>query len=300
MRAQGCREQEALAKCVIQFDDFTPTDLSSNAFAPSHHTCTNSCVDACVREALEAAASGPQGPLSSICLVGGVDVSFDSLGRSSVAGLVVLSFPDLRVVWEGFKHVDLRVPYRAGFLAFREVEPFRALLRRCESAGYRPDVTLVDGNGVLHARRCGSATHLGEPQPASGQRRAVMINGQEPHTAASVAQGWSRLAPRSAWPRTCCARVASPSAPSWMRLGHVATTPPLPPSTAWRASASSLTPGRSSGRPCGVSRDPGAPCTSQLGTGCPFVPRWASSPSAACTLASRSRSDRRTCAQGRT
>lgn len=35
--------------------------------------------------------------------------------QRSVAGLVVLKYPDLsHIVWEGFEEVDLRIPYKAG------------------------------------------------------------------------------------------------------------------------------------------------------------------------------------------
>nr|XP_035923292.1 endonuclease V isoform X1 [Halichoerus grypus] len=61
---------------------------------------------------------------SGLQRVGGVDVSFvkgDSV--SACASLVVLSYPELEVVYEDCCMVSLTAPYVSGFLAFREV-PF--------------------------------------------------------------------------------------------------------------------------------------------------------------------------------
>ncbi|KAF5914970.1 hypothetical protein HPG69_011163 [Diceros bicornis minor] len=87
---------------------------------------------------------------SGLQRVGGVDVSFvkgDSV--SACASLVVLSYPELEVVYEDCRMVSLTAPYVSGFLAFREV-PFLV-----------DAVLLVDGNGVLHHQGFGVACHLG-------------------------------------------------------------------------------------------------------------------------------------------
>ncbi|KAG2492033.1 hypothetical protein HYH03_009762 [Edaphochlamys debaryana] len=78
-----------------------------------------------------------------------------------MAALVVLSFPDLRVLYEDYEPVDLSIPYLPGFLGFREAAAYAALLRRAEASPHRPQVLLVDGCGVLHPRACGSACQVG-------------------------------------------------------------------------------------------------------------------------------------------
>ncbi|XP_027626544.1 endonuclease V [Tupaia chinensis] len=101
---------------------------------------------------------------SGLQRVGGVDLSFvrgDSV--SACASLVVLSYPELQVLYEESRMVSLTAPYVAGFLAFREV-PFLvdAVQRlRDKEPGLMPQVLLVDGNGVLHHRGFGVACHLG-------------------------------------------------------------------------------------------------------------------------------------------
>ncbi|KAL6048400.1 Endonuclease V [Balamuthia mandrillaris] len=100
-------------------------------------------------------------PLS---LVGGVDISFikdDPV--NACASLVVLSYPQLKVVYKDFQMVELRQPYIAGFLAFREVPhlvPLFDKLRRT-SPELVPQLVFVDGNGILHPRGFGLACHLG-------------------------------------------------------------------------------------------------------------------------------------------
>ncbi|KAG6936869.1 endonuclease V [Chelydra serpentina] len=96
--------------------------------------------------------------------VGGVDLSYVK-GNDTVAcaSLVVLSYPDLEVLYEDCRRVTVSAPYVAGYLAFREapflVEAAQRLQER--EPRLRPQVLLVDGNGVLHHRGFGVACHLG-------------------------------------------------------------------------------------------------------------------------------------------
>ncbi|XP_045428260.1 endonuclease V isoform X12 [Pipistrellus kuhlii] len=96
--------------------------------------------------------------------VGGVDVSFvkgDSV--RACASLVVLSYPELEVLYEDSRLVHLTAPYLSGFLAFREAPFLADAVRRLreEAPSLAPQVLLVDGNGVLHPRGFGVACHLG-------------------------------------------------------------------------------------------------------------------------------------------
>lgn len=97
--------------------------------------------------------------------IGGLDISFETTDPSTrgVACLVVLSYEDLKVVYESFEQVDMQYPYLSGFLAFREVSSYQILIERVrrESPHFAPDVVLVDGSGVLHPNGFGFASHLG-------------------------------------------------------------------------------------------------------------------------------------------
>ena len=55
------------------------------------------------------------------------------------------------------------MPYIPGFLAYREVEPIVDLIQN--QIKLNPEITpnfiMVDGNGMLHARKFGLACHVG-------------------------------------------------------------------------------------------------------------------------------------------
>ncbi|XP_040892233.1 endonuclease V-like isoform X1 [Toxotes jaculatrix] len=97
--------------------------------------------------------------------VGGVDLSFikgDDI--NACAQLVVLSYPDLEVLYEDSQMVALTAPYIAGFLAFRETPFLLEALQRLQRnwPGLLPQqVVFVDGNGLFHYREFGLACHLG-------------------------------------------------------------------------------------------------------------------------------------------
>lgn len=53
---------------------------------------------------------------------------------------------------------EAHFPYVSGLLAFREVP---ALLQAWEQLSLKPDVLVLDGQGIAHPRRMGIATHFG-------------------------------------------------------------------------------------------------------------------------------------------
>jgi deoxyinosine 3'endonuclease (endonuclease V) len=99
--------------------------------------------------------------------IGGVDISFNTMNpynkNDAVASLIVLSFPEMKVVYEAYHRVTMNQPYIAGFLGFREVPHLEGLLQdlKKEKPHLYPDIVLVDGNGILHMRGFGHACHLG-------------------------------------------------------------------------------------------------------------------------------------------
>lgn len=109
--------------------------------------------------------------------VGGVDLSFfpsktpptaNTYLQQAVAAFVILSFPDLQVVHESFQKVKLDAPYIPSYLAFREVPPLLDLIQQelpkfwnKQTTSPHPIPIMVDGNGILHPRCFGLASHLG-------------------------------------------------------------------------------------------------------------------------------------------
>ena len=97
--------------------------------------------------------------------IGGVDISFDKYNKNiGISGLVVCDAQnDFEIVYDDYKFVKIKEPYIPSFLAFREVKPYVELINKLKEKkpNYVPQVILVDGNGILHTRGFGIASHLG-------------------------------------------------------------------------------------------------------------------------------------------
>ncbi len=90
--------------------------------------------------------------------IAGVDISVKKAQGVATGAVVVLSYPELRVVETKVAQGRLDFPYIPGLLSFRE-SPLT--LAACEGLSITPDLILVDGQGVAHPRRFGLASHLG-------------------------------------------------------------------------------------------------------------------------------------------
>lgn len=98
-------------------------------------------------------------------LAGGVDVSYAS-GRAvaPVAGVAAYALVDVEsgeLEWSMTLRRPVCFPYIPNFLSFRELPLLLELLDEVREQGKLADVVFVDGNGILHERRAGIASHLG-------------------------------------------------------------------------------------------------------------------------------------------
>ncbi|MGD9855416.1 MAG: endonuclease V [Planctomycetaceae bacterium] len=92
--------------------------------------------------------------------VGGVDVSYISR-TEAVASFVLVDVASLELVWSTSVRAAVTFPYLSGYLSFRELPILLKLFGQVCAAKKLPDVTFVDGNGILHPRRAGSASCFG-------------------------------------------------------------------------------------------------------------------------------------------
>lgn len=91
-------------------------------------------------------------------------MSFSKEDPSIACGcIVVLDLQTLQIVYEDYSLLRLQVPYVPGFLAFREAPVLLLLLDNMKKRAnhFYPQVLMVDGNGLLHPRGFGLASHIG-------------------------------------------------------------------------------------------------------------------------------------------
>lgn len=95
--------------------------------------------------------------IQSLKFVAGVDVSVNRLNEAAAA-VVLISYPDLKIVEKYLVKGKVDFPYVPGLLSFREIP---LTLKACEKLTLDPDLIMVDGQGIAHPRRMGLASHLG-------------------------------------------------------------------------------------------------------------------------------------------
>ena len=97
-------------------------------------------------------------PLAEVRTVGGADVSYDLGGKWLYGAVVVTRAGTEEVVERSGVVTEARFPYVPGLFSFREAP---ALIPAYEALGERPDVLLLDGQGIAHPRGIGLASHVG-------------------------------------------------------------------------------------------------------------------------------------------
>ena len=122
--------------------------------------------------------------------IAGVDISTGKREGMATAAVVVLNYPELRLVETKVTQGRLELPYIPGLLSFRE-SPLT--LAACQKLTITPDLILVDGQGIAHPRRIGLASHLGLflNTPTIGCAKSLLcgtyeVPGEEPGSYAEV------------------------------------------------------------------------------------------------------------------
>ena len=91
-----------------------------------------------------------------ITTVAGADVA--QRGEYLFACIGLFSFPALVLLGDSFARLRATMPYVPGFLSYRELP---VLVKAYKRLNVKPNVLLVDGQGIAHPRGLGLAAHLG-------------------------------------------------------------------------------------------------------------------------------------------
>ena len=90
--------------------------------------------------------------------IAGVDCAFLEAGEKILAGAVLCDATSMAVLSEVHVVQPCRFPYVPGLLSFREAPAVIATVRKLPE---RPDLLMVDGQGLAHPRGVGLACHVG-------------------------------------------------------------------------------------------------------------------------------------------
>jgi deoxyribonuclease V len=106
--------------------------------------------------------------------IAGADISFNKFSETVYAGIVVLSFPGLQIIDSVGIRSIAKFPYVPGLLSFREAP---SLLEAWAKLETRPDVLMLDGQGIAHPRRFGIACHMGIllDLPTIGCAKSILV-----------------------------------------------------------------------------------------------------------------------------
>ena len=101
--------------------------------------------------------------IKKVKFIAGVDTTYG--GESELIGcaaLVVFRKDNFALCYHEYYYGDFPIPYCPSYLNRREGNIYLKLFRELEQSNEtKPDVLLVDGNGIIHTRGCGLATYLG-------------------------------------------------------------------------------------------------------------------------------------------
>lgn len=88
--------------------------------------------------------------------IAGADQAF--YGKNIISCIVVLEYPEMKLIETVFAEKEINFPYIPGFLAFREAPTIIEAYKKLDK---KPDILLVDGHGIAHPRGIGIASHVG-------------------------------------------------------------------------------------------------------------------------------------------
>ncbi|KAA0258221.1 endonuclease V [Deferribacter autotrophicus] len=93
----------------------------------------------------------------NINLAAGIDVSFSKKDNLAFCSIVVVD-KDFNIVEVQNSHKKINMPYIPGLLSFRELPVIYDTYKKLR---VKPDIFILDSQGIAHPRKFGLATHFG-------------------------------------------------------------------------------------------------------------------------------------------
>jgi deoxyribonuclease V len=97
-----------------------------------------------------------QDSFEKLGLVGGIDAGFKN--NKVFCSIVVCDYKDMRLIEKKSGSKECIIRYIPGFRAQSELSIMMDVYNQLKQ---KPDVLLINANGILHPRKCGLASHLG-------------------------------------------------------------------------------------------------------------------------------------------
>ncbi len=115
-----------------------------------------------------------QDHIEEVKYVAGVDMAINEENGMARAAVVLLTYPALELIEKHSYEEPIRMPYVPGLLSFREAP---SVLGAVGKLRQRPDLVMVDGQGIAHPRRIGIASHLGLwlQVPTIGCAKSILV-----------------------------------------------------------------------------------------------------------------------------
>lgn len=88
--------------------------------------------------------------------IAGADQAY--AGDKIISSIAVCDYKSLKVIEEKYTIADAKIPYKSGFLFYRDGPAVIEAFNKLEN---KPDVLILKGNGILHPRRIGMASQIG-------------------------------------------------------------------------------------------------------------------------------------------
>jgi len=94
--------------------------------------------------------------IKNITTIGGVDQIY--VRNKIISAIVVCDYKNLKIIERKHAIIDVNFPYKSGFLFYKDGPAVMESYNKLEN---KPDVLILEGNGILHPRRIGMASHIG-------------------------------------------------------------------------------------------------------------------------------------------